>query len=499
MATTLDRTHWLDKAEPIYVPANKRWRVRLMRKGVKYQWWMMAGIDDPSSTGKALAHAEWSTVKGKIIADEHGVKNQLGVQKDGSFKALSDDMFDEPDAVETYASQAEYKAVVARQSYHAEWQDSPFADRMSLDEYVAYQEWLASRRAPVKPANSGRPVKPSETLPKGVKPFRDLLNVWREALKLTQAGTIKGMDDGDGMGKSRLEQYGFSIDHMVKTVGHVSCEPLGTFHISDLQLETVLETYRDKCKSEVATYQLKKARGRGEHWFNEKMKAARKLTTYLVQSRLCNGTPAAIERVTKKFKVKSKAKPIPLPVLRAYWKTSDDRFKTFMLLALNCGFRQTEIDLLDWDESHVTNVGGKVCVDKDRGKTGVQIVIPFWQRTLKYLKSNAHKTGKFFTFEGTDEKAAIACIGKRWNKIKRQVAKKLPDAKGYNFENLRDTGASFIKTVNPFLVPLYLGQTTKGDAAMYVSEIKDEDGKAIVPMFLDEALAKFERYLALPK
>ena len=76
----------------------------------------------------------------------------------------------------------------------------------------------------------------------------------------------------------------------------------------------------------------------------------------------------------------------------------------------------------------------------------------------------------------------------------RQAAVTEPEAIKYHFENLRDTGASFLRTVNPFLVPLYLGQTIKGDAAMYISEVKDEDGKGIVPMFLDKALEQFLAY-----
>ena len=195
------------------------------------------------------------------------------------------------------------------------------------------------------------------------------------------------------------------------------CEPLGTYSISELQLESVLKIYRDNCKQEVADYRSKGKRGRGEHWFNEKMKAARKLTTFLTDNRLCNGLPAGITRVTKKFKVKAKAHPIPLPVLRAIWAVADEKFKTYMLLALNLGFRQTEIGLLNWDEQHIVVEAGKLIVDKDRGKTGVPIKIPLWKITHTYIKRHAKKKGKFFDFEGEAEKAAIECIGKRWKKL----------------------------------------------------------------------------------
>ena len=107
---------------------------------------------------------------------------------------------------------------------------------------------------------------------------------------------------------------------MKKIVGEIVCEPLGTYAISELQLEDVLKVFREHCKKEVADYRAKSTRGRGEHWFNEKMKASRKLTTFLTENRICNGVPAGIKNVTKKFKLRAKAHPIPPDILRAIWK-----------------------------------------------------------------------------------------------------------------------------------------------------------------------------------
>ncbi|MDB5330402.1 MAG: hypothetical protein JWP03_1553, partial [Phycisphaerales bacterium] len=47
--------HWLDKAEPNFAPQNNLWRVRIMRMGQKYNWWIKSGKGDPTSTGKILA------------------------------------------------------------------------------------------------------------------------------------------------------------------------------------------------------------------------------------------------------------------------------------------------------------------------------------------------------------------------------------------------------------------------------------------------------------
>src|SRR5687767_5916694 len=139
------------------------------------------------------------------------------------------------------------------------------------------------------------------------------------------------------------------------------------------------------------------------------MKAARKLTTFLTENRLCNGLPAGIAKVTKKVKVKSKAHPIAVVILRAIWTVADDRLKTCMLLPRNLGFRQTEISLLDWDEQHVCVEAGKVIINKDRQKTGVPMKIPLWDITQEYINRHAKPQGKLFDFEGEAEKAAIEC------------------------------------------------------------------------------------------
>jgi hypothetical protein len=497
-----EQRHWLTKAKPKYAIANGLWRVRIMRNGQKHNWWLKAGKGDSSSSGMVLATAEWGQMQRQIIADESGIKHQLGVQQDGTFKVLSDDIFDDEGAandgtfIRAYDSKQEYSRVLRRQIYRAEYESSPFVDRMSLDEYLDWLDFKESRSS--HHLESCRAQTAPSGVPAGPNPFTNLLNAFEASLQLAQAGTTSGLDDDEGMGKSRLEQYQFSIAHMKKAVGEIVCEPLGSYWISELQLEDVLKTYRDHCKREVAEYHRKGVRGRSEHWFNEKMKAARKLASFLADNRLCNGLPAGIKRVTKKSKVKAKAHPIPPPVLRAIWQVADDKFKTYMLLALNVGFRQTEIGLLSWDERHVCVEAGKVIIDKDRGKTGVPIKIPLWDVTQEFIKRHASAKGSFFEFEGRAEKAAIECIGKRWKKLTSRAAKTEPEAKQYHFENLRDTGASFLRTLNPFLVPLYLGQATKGDAAMYITEVKDEEGKTIIPMFLDKALEKFLAYLKLP-
>lgn len=495
-------SHWLDKAVPKFAPANGLWRVRIMRKGQQYCWWLKAGKGDASSTGKVLAVAEWTELKRRLMVDENGIKAQLGEQPDGTFKVLSDAIFDDKGDindgtyVEAYDSKFQYERVLRRQIYREEYASSPFAARMSLDDYLDWLDFTEARST--SQPEVGQAPSAAKPVPTGPVPFNRLLDAFEASLRLAHEGMASGLDDGEGMGKTRLEQYQYSIAHMKKVVGENLCEPLGTYSISELQLEEVLKTYRDQCRQEVADYRKKGKRGRSDHWFNEKMKTARKLATFLADCRLCNGLPAGIQRVTKKSKVKSKAHPIPLPILRAVWEVADEKFKTYMLLALNLGFRQTEIGLLNWDEQHVAVEAGKLIVDKDRGKTGVPIKIPLWDITHRYIRQHANKQGKFFEFQGEAEKAAIECIGKRWKKLVRRAAKSQPEAEKYHFENLRDTGASFLRTQNPFLVPLYLGQATKGDAAMYISEVKDDEGKGIVPMYLDKALEQFLAYLRLP-
>jgi len=68
-----------------------------------------------------------------------------------------------------------------------------------------------------------------------------------------------------------------------------------------------------------------------------------------------------------------------------------------MLVALNCGFRQSEIQSLD--RKQIRMIAGQTCIEKARGKTGVPIALPLWKSTQRFIAKFANAEGKLFSFE----------------------------------------------------------------------------------------------------
>ena len=230
------------------------------------------------------------------------------------------------------------------------------------------------------------------------------------------------------------------------------------------------------------------------HWFNERMKTARAMVTYFAAKRLLSSEPPNIAALTEKYEITANPKPIPLPILKALWNAADSEFQGFMLLALNCGFRQTEIQSLEYSQLKV--ISKRVCIVKLRGKTGQPIAIPLWDSTKSFIKRFGNDTGRLFDW--SDGKTAIAVLYHRMKSIRDRAAQTLVTASDYSFEHFRDTGASYIDSVNPMLTSLYLAQGDTRQAKQYVATIEDEHGQAILPMQMDKVLDMFETYLQLP-
>ena len=183
-----------------------------------------------------------------------------------------------------------------------------------------------------------------------------------------------------------------------------------------------------------------------------------------------------------------------MPVLKAIWNVADAQFRGFILLASNCGFRQTEISNLT--RSHIKVLARQTCISKLRGKTGVELAIPLWTPTQQFIEKYAKRDGSLFWWENGED-AIIELYG-QMKKFREKVGKTMKEALDYSFEHFPDTGASFMDSINPMLTPLYLGQKDARQVKRYVAPIENEKGDVIVPMQLHQVLAEFQKYLDLP-
>ncbi len=455
-----NKRHWLDKAKPKYWASRGYWRVRAMRQGEASQWLMQQGKGDPSATGKAMAYAEWHRILAEI---------QRAEMPPEMFTDLTD---------EQMAQRATY--------YH--WQSIPtMVEKMPYDEWQEYQTWRALK-ASAKDAASGIPLAIGNgATPAITKTFADLTAIYRAHLDHRLAATVKGMRSKQDISEARHHQYTNAIAHLDAAVGSTIVISNGEWQIDEKQLSAIIERYRGHCIDQM------KSDGWSGHWFNERAKTVRSLVTYLVANRLADRTPPNIEALTEKFSLAVNPKPIPLGILQAIWIAADEQFRAYMLLALNCGFRQTEIGGLMG--SDIKTVGGQCCISKPRGKTGIPIAIPLWQRTQAAIDATGAQGKASPLFERHDAKAFISKLSNRLKKIKQHVSKRHPamadEMAEYSFEHFRDTGASYIDGINPILTPLYLGHSDKRQAKSYVGIIDGQGGQ------LDGVLAQFEQWLAL--
>lgn len=369
---------------------------------------------------------------------------------------------------------------------------SPLSSSISFDEWRELQNFKAWERSKLQSqreaATNQLNLAPRLPAASGSKPLNELTAIFRAHLQHRFDQTKPGLKSKEDISEARFSQYGFALAHLNSKVGETHVDPIGEFHVGEKQLTEILERYRQICKDEMT------ASGWSGHWFNERMKTVRALVSYLAAKRLLSHEPPDIASLTEKYEIEANPKPIPLAILKAIWKAADDEFRGFMLLGLNCGFRQTEIQSLHHRQLKV--ISGKMSVVKLRGKTGQPIALPLWESTQKFIKKFGRGEDKLFSWD--DGKTAIAVLYHRMKAIRERVGKTLPKAVEYSFENYRDTGASFFDTVNPMLTPLYLGQGDTRQAKQYVAAIEDENGTAILPMQMDKILAMFEEYLALP-
>jgi integrase len=117
---------------------------------------------------------------------------------------------------------------------------------------------------------------------------------------------------------------------------------------------------------------------------NERTKTMRHVVRWLHDQYLIPALPRQMVHLCAAYGVKTTAKALDLDTLHRLWNGASPRLKTYMSLALNCGFYVGDIASLEY--SHIQ--GGYIL--KNRHKTGVPTRFKLWSVTKALLDANAN-------------------------------------------------------------------------------------------------------------
>jgi integrase len=142
---------------------------------------------------------------------------------------------------------------------------------------------------------------------------------------------------------------------------------------------------------------------------------------------------------------KAKIKFFTRPEIKSLLDSTDDEFRTIILIALNCSCTQEDISQLKWEMIDLENgtLTRMRTKHKHRGENdeALTVVYSLWPEIVSWLKSRKNKDGLVFTRpDGT------ALVQKNRNdqiaKTYRNVATKVGQTK--TFKHLRKTGATIL-------------------------------------------------------
>jgi integrase len=256
-------------------------------------------------------------------------------------------------------------------------------------------------------------------------------------------------------------------------------------------LEALMERFRSTQKREMTEGRIKPST------FNERVKTLRHFLGFLYRKRLIASIPRETERLCAKHAVRSTARALDVETVRLIWRNASPRLKTYIALALNCGFYA--VDIANLERAHIQ--GDHIACN--RHKTGVPTRFKLWPLTKRLLAENGSTAGRL-ALTAQDggpllvvEPDAESGRGRRWSQIDNDLAalKKRIGLTGVSFSNLRDTSSTRIESIDRSLTDLFDGHKDARMARFYV------DGSKIDPdrMFagLDRAVSELEAFYTL--
>jgi hypothetical protein len=256
-------------------------------------------------------------------------------------------------------------------------------------------------------------------------------------------------------------------------------------------LEALMERFRSEQKRLLTKGTIKPAT------FNERIKTMRHFLGYLYRKRLIATLPRETERLCAKHAVKSTARALDVDMIRLIWREASPRLKTYVALALNCGFYA--VDIANLEHAHIKGA----YIACDRHKTGVPTRFKLWDVTKRLLAENCNGKEKlaFRAKYGGPlmviEPDAESGRGRRWCEIENDFAalRKRLALKNVSFSNLRDTSSTKVESIDRSLTDLFDGHKDGRMARYYIDGSKIDYDRMF--SHLDKAIDELDAYYGL--
>lgn len=209
----------------------------------------------------------------------------------------------------------------------------------------------------------------------------------------------------------------------------------------------------------------------GSPTFNERIKTMRHFARWLYMNYLIPGLPRDMNNLCAAYEYKPCARAIDLDVIRRIWNGADSRMRTYIALALNCGYYAIDVASLE-NESIRDGY-----IFADRHKTGVPTRFKLWPVTRALLEAHKSKHGRL-ALVGKNGVPLLNYVirgtkGHRRSKIDEDfgcLCRRLK-LKGVSFGRFRDTSSTLIEGIDRSITDLFGGHKDKRMALFYIDPI----------------------------
>jgi len=260
---------------------------------------------------------------------------------------------------------------------------------------------------------------------------------------------------------SWFEKLRISIDAFVEFIGPKhSLANLCEMDLEDYRASLISLPVSDRTNKPISPWTAK-----------SRLDIVRQLIRWGYKMALLNKLPRNLEGYSKIKIPEPEIKRFSREDIDQLYKKSNDRMKTFILLALNCGFGQADISCLRAREINIQE--GRIV--RKRTKTGVRCEFAQWPLTVEMLKKHGSlhgepgdrvflsKNGKPLVHERFEKTDKLKF--KKTDSIRSafyRLMKKTDIPIGRSFYSLRKTAASELEMIDPAVTEMFLGHSEKG-------------------------------------
>lgn len=237
----------------------------------------------------------------------------------------------------------------------------------------------------------------------------------------------------------------------------------------------LLKTWRDASEAKIVAGTHK------PNWFNERIKFARQFVGWAERTYHLDRLPRNLKQLCAKYSYEGSPKAIDPQSLLALWNGANDLEKTWILLSINCGFKQQDISDLTGSMLQGTHL------DFTRGKTlftaetPVNVKYKLWKTTRTYIaqtRTSQEPNQPLFTGESgevlvrhvpgrkdPDKTVRVDLIRNHFFHLCQDT-----HVTGYSFTNLRDTSITLIEGMDRSYSDLFAAHADGRMARYYVDD-----------------------------